>query len=301
MAQQQKVLGKTIQIFLPDGNPRSMRIAEITSRTVQAILIPRSRLEDASDRDELSNVGVYFLVGSSDENAKPLLYVGEAEDCRVRLKQQNKAKDFWNSAVLVVSKTKYFTKSHIKYLEWFCYEEAKSAGRYQLENSTVPTRPYISEAVEADLQDNFETIRILISTLGFPLFDHIQKPQKKNVLVCKGKDAYAEGEYTEDGLIVFANSTANLQETKTAGSWVTNMHAKLVEQGILQADTEVYRFTADHVFSSPSEYSCSCTRSARQWMDRVEIQGRQNTGRGEAPGRVGPSRTAAGFPANTWW
>jgi len=28
---------KTIQIFLPDGNARSVRIAEITSRTVQAI------------------------------------------------------------------------------------------------------------------------------------------------------------------------------------------------------------------------------------------------------------------------
>ena len=50
--------GKTIQIFLPDGNPRSIRIAEITSRIVQAVLIPRSKLEDATQRDELSNVGV---------------------------------------------------------------------------------------------------------------------------------------------------------------------------------------------------------------------------------------------------
>ncbi len=31
--------GTTIQVFLPDGNPRSLKIAEITSRTVQAILI----------------------------------------------------------------------------------------------------------------------------------------------------------------------------------------------------------------------------------------------------------------------
>jgi hypothetical protein len=31
--------GKTIQIFLPDGNPRSVKIAEITSRTVQVLLV----------------------------------------------------------------------------------------------------------------------------------------------------------------------------------------------------------------------------------------------------------------------
>ena len=63
-------LGKTIQIFLPDGNPRSIKIAEITSRTVQAILIPRSKLDYILTREELSNVGVYFLIGNPEEDAK---------------------------------------------------------------------------------------------------------------------------------------------------------------------------------------------------------------------------------------
>ena len=267
--------GKTIQIFLPDGNPRSIRIAEITSRTVQAVLIPRSKLEDATQRDELSNVGVYFLVGSSEEDAKPLLYVGEAEDCAVRLKQHNKSKDFWNVALAVVSKTKYFTKSHIKFLEWYCHEEAREAGRYRLENAAVPSRPYVPEAVEADLHDNLETIRILVATLGYPLFDRIQKPQKKDILICKGKDAYAEGEYSEDGLIVFAGATANLQETKSAGAWVTNLRTKLIEEGVLQADGAVYRFTANHVFSAPSPAAAAVLgRHANGWMEWKYKDGR---------------------------
>jgi hypothetical protein len=37
-------LGKTIQIFLPDGNPRGVKIAEFTSRTVQVVFVPRARL-----------------------------------------------------------------------------------------------------------------------------------------------------------------------------------------------------------------------------------------------------------------
>ncbi len=61
--------GKTIQIYLPDGNPRGVKIAEITSRTVQAILIPRPKLEDAVKRSELEGVGVYLLFGPAD--AKP--------------------------------------------------------------------------------------------------------------------------------------------------------------------------------------------------------------------------------------
>jgi len=59
--------------------------------------------------------------------------------------------------------------------------------------------------------DNFETIQVLVSTLGFPLFDSIAKHrQKKGILICKGKDAVAQGEYTEDGSGVFAGS-AKLQ------------------------------------------------------------------------------------------
>src|SRR5215203_2111411 len=126
------MLGKTIQIFLPDGNPRSVKIAEITSRTVQAVLIPRANLDFAGTRGELSNVGVYFLIGSLEDEGKPLVYVGEAEDCFVRLKQQNKSKEFWSVALAIVSKTHYFTKTHVKYLEWYCYDTALKVNRYQV-------------------------------------------------------------------------------------------------------------------------------------------------------------------------
>jgi hypothetical protein len=37
-------LSKTIQIFLPNGNRRGVKIAEFTSRTIQAVLLPRVEL-----------------------------------------------------------------------------------------------------------------------------------------------------------------------------------------------------------------------------------------------------------------
>lgn len=259
---------KTIQIFLPDGNPRSVKIAEITSRTIQTMLIPRSQLEFASTRNELNNVGIYFLIGNPDENSKPLLYIGEAEVCLNRLKQQNKSKDFWDIALVVISKTQYFTKTHIKYLEWFCHTEAEKIARYRLENSTIPSKPYISESMEADLLDNYETIKILVSTLGYPIFDQIKKPEKKDILLCKGKDGLAEGEYTEDGLIVFAGSKCNLKESRTAGTWVIGMRQKLIDSGILVQKDNIYAFTADHIFSSPSAAAAVVlARRANGWLE----------------------------------
>ena len=127
-----KSKGKTIQIFLPDGNPRGVKIADITSRTIQTLLIPRPSIDDAAKRPEVQNVGIYFLIGAAEDGAKPVLYIGEAENCLVRLKQHHKSKEFWTTALVATSKTQFFTKSHIKYLEWYCYEAAKTANRYIL-------------------------------------------------------------------------------------------------------------------------------------------------------------------------
>ncbi len=261
-----KSTGKTIQIYLPDGNPRGLKIAEITSRTVQAVLIPRSLLEDAAQRDELKNVGVYLLFGS--DETKPQVYIGEAEECLARLKQHNKTKDFWTHAIAFVSKTQYFTKTHIKFLEWLCCEVATKANRYLLENGNTPTKPHVSESVESDLYDNFETIQILASTLGFPVFDEIKKPKTQEIIICKGKDAYAEGEYSEDGIIVFAGSKCNLIESKTAGSWIEGMRNDLREGGVLTERDGVLVFTKDYIFSSPSASAAVVlARRANGWIE----------------------------------
>ena len=71
---------QSILIFLPDGSPRSVKIAEITNRVVKAVLIPRNKLDFFGQRDEVKGVGLYFLFGESLEKAKPIVYIGEAED-----------------------------------------------------------------------------------------------------------------------------------------------------------------------------------------------------------------------------
>lgn len=90
------MLGKTIQIYMPDGSPTSIKIAEVTTRIVQLILFPRNKLMEISQREEINNVGVYFLFGKSDLDGKSQVYIGEAENCLERLKQHNKdiKKDF---------------------------------------------------------------------------------------------------------------------------------------------------------------------------------------------------------------
>ena len=134
---------QTIQIFLPDGNPRGIKIAEITNRTIKAILFPRNQFEAILQRSELANVGYYFLFGVTD-NGHEMAYIGEAEDCAERLKQHQRNKDFWNYAVVIISQTHAFTKTHVKYLEYVAIKKARETNRYELENTVIPSRPHIT-------------------------------------------------------------------------------------------------------------------------------------------------------------
>jgi hypothetical protein len=269
-----QLLGKTIQIFLPDGNPRGVKITEFTSRTVQVVFVPRAQLEFACQRKELESVGLYFLIGESDNGDRSTLYIGEAEECGDRLKQQNKAKE-WTTALACISKTAAFTKAHVKYLEWFCYEEAKTADRYALAQ-TVPTKSHVSEPVIADLMDHFETIKILVSTLGFPIFDKIQKPNTKDLLNCKGKKANANGEFTEDGLIVFAGGLSNRADAPTSHGYLVAKRQQLLKDGVLEVvDDETLRFAKDYIFPSPSQAAAVVLgRNANGWTEWKYPDGR---------------------------
>ncbi|WP_419545132.1 GIY-YIG nuclease family protein [Odoribacter laneus] len=246
---------QTIQIFLPDGNPRGIKIAEITNRTIKAILFPRNQFEAILQRPELANVGFYFLFGVAD-NGHEMAYIGEAEDCAERLKQHQRNKDFWNYAVVIISQTHAFTKTHVKYLEYVAIKKASETGRYDLDNSAIPNRPHITESMEADAEDCFEIAKVLLSTLGFPLFDSVAREvvasTPVDVYKLKGNGVEAEGSLVDDGFVVFKDSEVKATTVPSCHDYLINMRNELIQSGILTLDGEAYRFTEDYVFSSPS-------------------------------------------------
>ena len=270
---------RTIQIFLPDGSASSVRIAEITSRTVQAVQVPRTQLELASAREEVSLVGVYFLFVRGTENAKPRCYIGEAENCLKRLTEHHRSKDFWQQAVTITSKTRSYTKAHAKYLEWYCLMMARKAQRFALANSSTPSEPYIPEPIVADLLDDFDTMRVLLSTLGFPLFEApaaTVKEKARPSYVCAGRGAKARGALADDGFLVRSGSTMAPSLTPSAeDSWLERLRDALVRDGVAEVDDDGYTFVEDYVFDSPSAAAASVLgRHANGWTSWKDEGGR---------------------------
>lgn len=88
----------TIKLFLPRGDAKGLRTAEISNWTGKAIAAPRTELDDLLAREELDKAGVYILIGADPPTNNPRAYIGEAEVIRDRLKQ-HKTKEFWVSAI----------------------------------------------------------------------------------------------------------------------------------------------------------------------------------------------------------
>jgi len=261
--------GKTIQIYCPSGDPRGVRIAEITTRIVQAVVVPRARLEEASRRDELSGVGVYFLFGESDTGGLPKVYIGEAEDCTVRFKQHNKSKDFWNVGVAIVSRTGSFTKAHAKLLEWLAIEKATLAGRFELDNGNAGGKPSVPEWMASDVHEIFETLDVLLGTLGYPVFEQAAGArQQDEIFMCRRGGADARGIYGDEGFVVLKGSIARLETTHSSVDTVGPKREELLRAGVIERSDAGYRFARDYLFSSPSAAAAIVTgSSANGWIE----------------------------------
>jgi len=266
--------GKTIQVFLTDGSPRGIKLAEITSNIEQAIFIPRSKINEAANRTEVSRPGIYFLFSKNGENSKPIVYIGQSRNCLERIKTHDQKKDFWNYAVLIISKTESFTQTHIEYLEELAITKATKANRYKLDNAVSPRKFKLPETLEADLLDNFDTIKILLSTLGFPLFDIIDKENSKELVYCKAKNASAEGEYKEDGFVVYKGSTANIELAPASNSTIRNLRNKLIDSKTITQKGDLFEFQENYIFSSPSAAAAQVQgRNSNGWIEWKDSSG----------------------------
>jgi hypothetical protein len=69
----------TIKLYLPFGDPRRLRTAEISNWSGKSIAASRTDLDELFARVELGQAGVYLLLGTDPESGRPAVYVGEAE------------------------------------------------------------------------------------------------------------------------------------------------------------------------------------------------------------------------------
>jgi hypothetical protein len=246
----------TVKIFLAQGDPGSIRIAEISNWSGKAVAGPRTQLDLILERDEAKKPGVYFLTGINPETGKDRVYIGEAEDIRSRVKGHLE-RDFWKTIVFFVSKDENLTKGHIKYLEGKLIEMTRGAERFELENtSSSGSRLPESDAADMDvfLAKTEQLLPILGQEFLKPIAKRETKAKKSDLLYCEIKNVKASGRQSESGFLVLQGSETVLEERPSAKKYPysAKLRAQLSSDGILRTEKSKMIFTKDFEFSSPS-------------------------------------------------
>lgn len=267
---------QTIQIFLPAGEPQGIRVAELTTRIVQVIDVPRSLLGEFFQMPEAQQVAVYFLVGENGAG-EPSVYIGQTGDLRTRFKDHDKKKEFWERALVLVSKTNSLTQTHALFLEWFSLGQVAGAGRFRTENGTAGSKPFTPPPLEADCYEIFETAKTLVGSIGYPLFSSFAETagEDDDTFFCSRSGAEAKGLYTPEGFVVLKGAKARIEEVASIGESGSKMRRRLLDSGVMVEENGIYVFQKDHAFPSPSSAAMAVMgRTANGWVEWTDANGR---------------------------
>ena len=170
--------GKSINLFLMDGDANGMIKCTLANWIGIAYKIPRTSLDKCKSRTDLKQTGVYFLFGVSDTTGKPVVYVGQAGNRkngegilnRLLEHKRNPKEDYWTEAVVFTTSNNSFGPTEISYLENRFCNLAVAAKRYEVKNGNDPSLGNITEEKESELEDFIEYAELIMGTLGHKVF-----------------------------------------------------------------------------------------------------------------------------------
>lgn len=249
--------GKSLKIFMMDGDAAGRWVCTLAGRTTKAYRIPRALLKKCSDIDELKRPAVYLLFGDEDDTGRPVVYVGETEDAYTRLKDHEDKKDYWSEAVVFLSQDDHFNKAHVKYLEGRLYEIAMQVDRYTVMNTQKPTSASIAIDEQAEMEDFIDNVSVLTFGMGHKVFEPLIKKDgssadlsDKQIFSIKTKNNSVDAKMvrTIEGYVVLKGSKIRESDTKSTPSWAKKKRAQLIADGTIKDGV----FTRDELFLSPS-------------------------------------------------
>lgn len=216
--------GKSINIFLMDGEPTGRIKCTLANWTGVAYKIPRTTLDLCKERDDLKQSGIYFLFGTSDHTGNNVVYVGQAgarkngEGLLYRLQEhkRNPDKEYWTEAIVFTTSNNSFGPTEISYLENRFCGLALAAHRYDVKNGNDPTHGNITEEKESELEEFVDYARIVMGTLGHKVFEpivalqptaaEVAESDNEPLLYFNRTNLKATGRRTSEGFVVFKGS-----------------------------------------------------------------------------------------------
>lgn len=161
----------TIHTKLLDKTLEGPRIIDMGStKTCQCYVLPYDNVAWVC-KDYLQEKYAFYLLIGVDELGHPMAYIGQTNDFSVRSTDHKQKKDWWDTALVFVSKAAEIYKSEVEYLEYIGWREACDKKNYKIANTKPIKEPGLSEDKKNDMELFFDEIKFLTSFYGCKVFE----------------------------------------------------------------------------------------------------------------------------------
>ena len=259
------------------------------SRNCIMYVIPRGSVSDINEDPLLHQHCFYVLLGN-DEDGRPKAYIGQSYDFTSRVKDHLVKKDFWDTALVFVSKTDEIFQSEVAYLEYCGITAALIVGNFNLdENKQVPKKPKISTVQEGSMDQFFADIKLLTRFYNdCYLFDEYSPKSRASLkkdpghifimsLSSKGVTARFRYIESEGKFILLKVSIVNGESGPSLRSTIAKLREDVFKTPICSRKGTLYEFQEDFELpvSSPSSAAVFCAGTSRNGAtDLVDDSGK---------------------------
>lgn len=241
--------GKTIKLFLMDGDPSGRIKCTLANWTGIAYKIPRTALDKCKNMEVLKQSGVYFLFGTNRQD-NAVVYIGQAgirkngKGLLSRIKEPHSSIDYWTEAVTLTTTNNSFGPTEISYLENRFCNIALQAGRYIVKNGNDPNPGNITEETESELEEFIDYAKIVMGALGYKVLEPVapsaEAGDPQPLLHLEYGKGKAAGKRASDGFVVLQGSVINPTVARSCPERAVKDRRKyadrLDENGVLLAD-----------------------------------------------------------------
>lgn len=266
----------TVYTKLLDKTLEGARIIDMGStKSCECFVLPRDKVaEVAKKQPHLQQYGFYILLGR-DKNMKRMAYIGQTNDFTNRVNDHKQKKDFWDTALVFVSKSDEIFPSEALYLEYLGWKAAKEAGNYIIENSKDINEPHLSADKQNEMELFFEDIQFLTRFYGCSVFDEPEKPIEPEVCFefklykpQNGLLATLKFYRQSQRYVIKAGSTIAIESKSCSKSIKEFREQVMANKKLSQRDGSLYTLLQDieipESSCSPSGAASFCTGTAMQ-------------------------------------
>lgn len=275
----------TVYTKLLDKSLSGARIIDMGStRTCQLYVIPREQLTLVSKEKLLHQYCFYVLLGQTPDGT-PKAYIGQSNDFLHRVKDHQSKKDFWDTALVFVSKANEVYASEVLFLEYLGIKKAMEAGIYSLdENKQIPQKPSIAPDKENDMELFFDEIMFLTKFYGRDIFEPSEDSSKAETheqphtfymdAPKSGVKAALDYYPSDNRYVIKAGSRIRAKATKSIPAAIRKRREELFAIPSImhpEGDFYVLKMDVELLVTSPSAAASFCTGTAMQgttaWID----------------------------------